>query len=376
LFVLHFTYIFTWEGPEVKTNARRRIDKEKVIVLGDTGNHDFDEKVIDLVNVVGHAALGFDDCDYDHFPDGESKMRIRYPARIAGKHIVIMACPTNHVLEADLRDLIYACRHQYGASTITVVTPFLRYRRQDREEKVHEIQRLQCHLRDLKHWGADTLIVCDPHAEATTIRYAKRVGLDIRVADPTYVFADALRPIVQSYGSAEHALAYSPDFGSVERALRFAKALGLRLLATPKKRLPNGEVVPMDNKEFLKLIHSTFGKETPVSCNPEDARGMHLFMREDEVDSGNTAAKTARLMTAAGAASVHLAATQPVCSPGWRDNLFPPGETPAFETVWFGNTRPRGEHGGYHGSTGGIIKTVDMAPVVARELLKVLPYEK
>lgn len=353
----------------------RRLDEGRIVVLGDTGNHDSDQEVLDLVNLTGHTALRFDDCDYDHFPDGESKMRIRHPSRLKDKHVVVFSCPTNPRLELDLRDLVYAARHQYGAQTITIVMPFLRYRRQDRAEKQHEIQRLQCFLRDLKHWGADTLVICDPHAEATTVSYARTAGLKILVADPTQIFADAIRPLVQTCGSRKGVLSYSPDFGSVERAMRLARALGLSVLATPKMRKPNGEVVPVTNRNFVRMIRQQFGTDVRVSCNIQDAHEMHIIMREDEVDSGNTAAKTARRLGEAGAKSVHLVATHPVCSPGWRDHLFPPGEEPPFDTIWFADTRPRGEHGGYHGSTGGVIRRVNVAPAIAGELLKVLPYE-
>lgn len=358
----------------MRSGINRRIDEDQLVVLGDTGNHDFAQKVLDLVNLVGRAALRFDHCNYDDFADGESKMRIREPERIAGHHVVIMSCPTNHRLEGDLRDLVFACRHQYGASTITVVLPFLRYRRQDRREKAHEIQRLQCFLRDLKHWGADNLIVCDPHAEQTTVRYASEAGLNILVADPTVIFADALRPLMLALGGPDFVRIYAPDFGSVERAMKLGKALGLEVLATPKHRQPNGEIVPVASDEFELMIRETYGTEVRVQCDPKDAAGRHLIMREDEVDSGNTAAKTARLMRKAGAESVFLVATHPVCSPGWRDNMFPFGEDPPFHTIWFGNTRPRGELGGYHGSTGGVIRTLDMAPAVARQLLTLLPY--
>jgi len=353
-------------------NGRHRLDEDRIVVLGDTGNHYFDEDVLRLVNLAGRAAIDFDNCDYDDFPDGESKMRIRAPERIKGNHVVIFCSPIDDGLELDLRDLVFAAKQQYRAAKITVVMAFMRYRRQDREEKEHEIHRLYCFLRDLKHWGADTLIVCDPHAEATTLSYGRRIRLKILVADPTYVFADTLRPLVQTYGSSQEVLVYSPDFGSVERCFRLARMLGLPVLATPKIRQPNGEIVSVNNRDFLQQIQEAFGTDVPAFCDPNRARGMHVFMREDEVDSGNTAAKTARRLLEAGARTVHLAATHAVCSPGWRDNLFPPGKEHPFDTVWMGTTRLRD----YRLSTGKRVNRIDMAPVVAHELLRVLPYEK
>ena len=145
------------------------------------------------------------------------------------------------------------------------------------------------------------------------------------------------------------------------------------MIATSKKRR-NLRLEFIPGEKFLADVRTKFGEDAPISCNLADAKGRHLFMREDEVDTGGTAAATARLLAAEHrAASVRLVATHPVCSRGWKMRLFPVGEEPLFQNIWLGNTRPRGDgETRYEGSTGSRVKHVDMAPAIAETLVKAL----
>jgi ribose-phosphate pyrophosphokinase len=344
-----------------------------IIVFGGTGNHDFDEEVIRLVNLALNTRLDFSHCWHETFPDGEPNFGITEPNRVKGKHVLIFSCPTTDELRSELRDLITATKHQYSAETVTIILSFLPYRRQDRSELTHEITRLRWFLRDLKHWGTNQLIVCEPHSYAATKRYAKEFEIQLRLADPTPIFADTIRPLIQTLGGSENVRIYSPDFGSVGRAIALAKQVGAKVIATPKRRI-NMRVEAVTVTDFLERVQSKYPDGAQlVSCETGDLAGLHLIMREDEVDTGGTAVATAGRLRDAGAESVRLIATHPVCSRGWKKRLFPYGERQPFETVWLGDTRPRGQGGSsYKGSTGGRVTQVGLAPAVAKELIRVL----
>lgn len=347
------------------------LPEDKIIFYGGTGNHAFDENVLNLVNKASKRSYKFTHIWHSTWPDGEPGFHLSDVEDIKGNHVVIFSCPTTFKLESELHDMVIATKRQYGAKSVTVVLSFIRYRRQDRPELEHEITRLRWFMWKLKNEGVDNLIVCEPHSVKYTTAYAKEFDLNLTIADPTQLFADPLTKFVKELGAESKTMIYSPDFGSVERALLLAKAMGVSVLATPKKR-KNGEVQPVDNVSYLDIIRERFGADVPVVCDRRVAIGKHLIMREDELDSGSTAVVT-RKTFGDDVASFHLVATHPVCSRGWKMKLFPRGEKQPFDTVWFGNTRPRGEEESeYEGSTGSRVRHVSIEPVIADALVKVI----
>ncbi len=345
------------------------------MVYGGTENHRFDASVLELVNEATNLQLAFDHVWHETWPDGEPGFTLQNYAHIEGRHVIIFSCPVTYELESELRDLVTACKHQYRARSVTVVLSFLRYGRQDREERVEEITRLRWFIKDLKGWGADRLVVCEPHSVKHTRKHCEDFGLELHTCDPTGLFADEIRQLVQTLG-AENVKIYSPDFGSAGRAIALARATGTTVVATSKQRLSGDTVAveqDLDKDAFLKRIHDEYGADVTISCDVTDLSGLHMVMREDELSTGTTAVLTAEVLRKAGAESVRIIATHPVCTRGWKMKCFPrTGEAP-FEGVWLGNTRPRGENQTvYKGSTGGRVKTVDIAPAVAETLAEVL----
>ena len=349
--------------------------KDSFVVYGSTGNHGFDASVLRLVNEVTNLGLTFDHIWYETWPDGEPGFSLADHTRVEGRHAIIFSCPITYELESELKDLVTACKLQYNAKSVTVVMSYLRYRRQDHEDKFEEITRLRWFVHNLKVWGADRLVVCEPHSARNTQKYCDDFDLELHICDPTRLFADEMRQLVQTLG-AENVKMYSPDFGSVGRAIALAQATGTTVVATPKQRL-YGDTVEVeqefDKEAFLERVCSEYGTDVPVSCDVTDFSELHMFIREDELSTGTTAVLTAEMLRNAGAGSVRLMATHPVCTRGWKMKLFPRNGEAPFDGVWFGNTRPRGEdQTSYKGSTGGRIKTVDIAPAVAETLVNVL----
>lgn len=348
---------------------------KNILVYGGTSHHSFDSRVLATVNQLTNLDLKFSHLWYHTWPDGEPGFRPEDHRQVAGKDIIVFACPINAKLKNELSDLITALKHQYEARSVIAVFSFMMYRRQDHEDIEHEITRLRWFIRDLRHWGTDRLVVCDPHSLQHTKKYCEEFGLSLHVSDPTKLFAIVVKDVVTALGGADSFKIYSPDFGSVRRAVSLARELGMDVVATPKRRI-NGRVLSVDNWDFLATLREVYGSDidsVPFSCDLSDLKGKHVLMREDEIDTGSTAILTAWRLREIGATSIRLIATHPVCSPGWKIKFFPHAEAEPFDTIWLGNTRPRGrEETEYEGSTGGRIEEVDIAPVIAGTLRQVI----
>lgn len=349
------------------------LPRERFLVYGGTGYHDLDTAILNLLNGVTGLGLVFNDLWYHTWPDGEPGFGLYNPQRIKGNHVIVFSCPITAKHKGELRDLVTAAKKQYEAKSVIVVLPFLRFRRQDHIEAIHEITRLRWFLSNLKHYGTSKLIVCDPHSEEHTQKFCDEFGLELFIGDPTRLFAEAIKGVVQTLGGAKEVRLYSPDWGSVERTLKLAQCLETSMVATPKHRADANVSIGGDLNDFLQAIQTKFGKDAPVTCDIKDLTGFHVFMREDEIDTGETAVKTAMMLRRVGAKSIRFVATHPVCSRGWKIRLFPYGKPQPFESIWLGNTRPRGsDESRYEGSTGGRVQEVDMAPVIAATLKEAL----
>ena len=350
-------------------------ENDRFIVYGGTENHGFDARVLELVNETTGMSLPFSHIWHEKHPDGEPGFILEDFERIRDRHAIIFSCPISYELESELRDILCATKLQYGAASATVVLSYLRYRRQDRAEKNHEITRLRWFVHSLTAWGADRLVVCEPHSVENTLKHCDEANLDLHICDPTRIIAEDLMSLVRTL-DPDQVVVYSPDYGSVGRAVAFAKATGTRVVATPKQRIYDDTVKiggEFDTEAFLTRIHKDHGDEVPVSCNTEELRGQHVFMREDELATGTTALLTARKLREAGARSVRFIATHPVCTRGWKMKFFPQNGGNPFDRVWLGNTRARGEEQtNYQGSTGGRVSTIDIAPAVAETLSGVI----
>ncbi len=350
------------------------IAQDQIIVYGGTSNHIMDDIALKLAK----SQLGFSDLKFTHvthktWGDREPGFRLNRFDEIAGKTVVIFSSPVDDKLELQLRDMVNACRWQYHAKRIIVVMSFLRYRRQDHVDKHHEITRLRLFIKYLHDWGVDHLIVCDPHNAEKTSAFCQEFPINLTIADPTALFVDATRLLLLSCG-LENVVLFSPDFGSVKRALAMAECINVPLVALPKRRI-NGrlETVP-DPMQFEHLLKTEYQPQVPLSCNISDVKGKVVVFREDEVDSGRTSAMQAWELHKVGVRAIYLLATHPVCSDGWRDNLFPYGEKQPFTQVYLGDTRRRGDFTktDYEGSTGGEVIVVSMAPILAKGLVHVL----
>jgi ribose-phosphate pyrophosphokinase len=347
----------------------------RFVVYGGTSNHGFDARVLDIAK----GKLDFFDLEFSHirykdFPDGEPGGFLTRRDRIFGSYVIVFSCPFDIEHREELHDIVTACKRQFSAKRVIAVLTFLPFRRQDKQEKTFETTRLRWFLYDLKFWGADHIIICEPHSPSNTVLYCDECGLNVEIADPTSAFAQAISNFVDDVGRKD-VVVYSPDLGSVSRAGALAALLGVKMIVTPKKRV-DGNTVEVNGEAESEFIRQVFERcPSSVEClfDPRAVSGMHVLMREDEVQTGGTSEKMAWVLRNMGAKSVRLLATHPVCTSGWQDKLVPHGKQQPFDGIFFGNARPRGKgDSDYKESTGGEVQTVDLSPVFADALVRVV----
>lgn len=347
------------------------LSADRFFVLCNGVYHPFHAEVLRIVNQAKGMNLRLGHIWHNTFPDGEPGFSIADYEEVSGKHVIVLACIINANSLCEVHDLISACKHQYGAQSVILALSFMMFRRQDHEEKPEEICRLSLFIKDLKDWGVDSLIVCEPHNVMNTQKFCDRWGVKLFVCNPRQIFAKVISPLVLALGT-EKVKFYSPDLGSVGRALEMARLLGCNVLASPKLRTEIG-IELVDDERFMTKVYEQFGCDVPVSCDIRECEGLHVFMQEDELATGRTSEETARRLRASGGSSLRLIVTHPVCTHGWKMALFPRRRPQPFESIWLGNTRPRGvNQTEYQGSTGGRVEKVRVEPAMAETLINVM----
>ncbi|MDD5071159.1 MAG: ribose-phosphate diphosphokinase [Patescibacteria group bacterium] len=343
------------------------------VVLGGTGNHDLDKGILAVVNDLARTRLSFLHLNMDDFSDGEDDFRITHPEKIAGKHVILfqsLHSDSRQNLERQFLTLAWAAKFQYGAKSIVAVVPFMSYRRQDHPEKTDEIHRNLWLLHNMKANGVDKLILCDIHS-CVTLENCKKVGIEAWNVDPSAAFAEILKPRVDlSRSRSQPFFVYSPDKGSIRRAVSLAREFGVPVIVSLKNRLHDCSVAAEENPEKLTTIEvelaelqEKFG--VPISLAEESLNGASICIREDELSTGATAVLTGKSLKQAGAKEIFFCATHPVCTKGWKRKII---DNNPFDAIILGDTVPRP----YRKETGGEVITVSMARVIANQLFVII----
>lgn len=167
-------------------------------------------------------------------------------------------------------------------------------------------------------------------------------------------------------------MVYAPDQGSVSRAFNLAILLpGSRLIFNLKNRDFDNATSIKHNQEEAAAIVQSFAKENGPEIthitgeNTQIMKDAIIIMTEDEIATGGTANGTARLLKSYGAKTIYFVATHAVCTRGWQRKLF---HGDPFAKVFLGNTL----HRDYANRTGGRIYDLDVAPLVADQLVKII----
>lgn len=349
-------------------------NSEEIMMLcgrGDT-NH-LAIKIIDAVNArrVGQTNLALSHTDFGWWADGEPDFCFDDWEGIKDKHVVLFASTHTTELAMELLILIRAIKKRYGAKSLTVVQPFMAFRRQDHPEITAEFDLNLWFIENIKANGADRMVVCDIHSKQT-LENCQKVGLEVHHIKPTPLYIAALKKIVAEAAKAGKQLKIlSPDKGSLLRAVAIAKALGVPVLLSLKKRKETGNIVTnvaptQDDLDMIDRTQQEYGVEIQL-ISEETVNDAYIVMREDELDTGGTAAESCRDLIRAAAYLVVLIVTHMKCSPPWKRKAGRKRTSP-FHRVLAGDTIYRR----YEERTGGLVETISVATIAAAKLADIL----
>ena len=339
---------------------------ELFAMISGTSNYDLNRAILEAVNGLGYERLSFKHLAIDYFIDAEDDTKVKKNERICDKHLVIFESIRDISLLVRFSQIAWAAKFQYSAKSITAVLPFMIYRRQDHEEKKEEINRNAWLAHLFAASGVNRIILCDIHSNATIENMAK-VGIEAYDVSAAPAFAEKLKVYVDlAKAKGQTFYIYSPDRGSVKRAIELAKELEAEGATHLKRRLRTGKTeIYQDDAEVARLSEEY---RFPIIPADERLTGASVCIREDELETGNTVRDSGwRLREELGVDKLYLAFTHPAFAPGFRRNIMDEEVNP-FDQIFASNTI----HRGYAMSTGGIITNVDVSQVIGNQLYKVM----
>ena len=221
------------------------------------------------------------------FSDGENFVKILETIRGKDCLVIQSTCaPVNDNLMELL--IIIDAMKRGSARSITVVTPYYGYARQDRKNEPRTPISAKLVADMLEKAGADRLIVMDVHAPQ--IQGFFDIPVDNIFGTTTFV-----KYIKTLNSKIDDPMPASPDAGGVVRARAFAKKAGFEGLAIVDKRREKA-----NESEVMNVIG--------------DVRGKDVIIIDDLIDTGGTLLKAASAFKKNGAKSVRACITHGVLS--------------------------------------------------------------
>lgn len=340
------------------------MNKSDFLFFRGRNNKELGQKVLETLNeLLGKPAgnsFDFEHIDFGNWRDGCPNDKIIDYQKIKEKNIIFFDSIISKTAMLDFINLTYAMKHQYGAARIIAVNPFILVRRNDHEEKIEELQYLKQYLHFLSTAGCDELIACTPHSDYMGMT-AENFGMKFR---PVYMdFSRTLKTLVPKN---EQIFLYSPDKGSIPRAIAHAnKIQGSIVIFDLKIRKNNNQTEIFDAAENeIEIIKQEYASKFNFDINRIKhiseviIKGANVIMIDDELASGGTANSTAKKLKELGAKAIYFAFTHPVCVNGWKLTTF--FQNP-FEKVLAGDTIIRDDTN----RTGGKIIDCSTSDVIA-----------
>ena len=238
-------------------------------------------------------ALDFACCVIDQhtFPDGETRLRL---PPVLPAHTVVLRGLQQPNAKLTLLLLAAAGARELGAARLTLVSPYLAYMRQDMEFSPGEAVSQRVVGRFLAG-QFDAIVTVDPHLHrVATLQEAAPVAHAIVLTG-----AGPLSDLIVQ--RRDRPLLVGPDSES-EQWVAFAAARhGLQYTVCSKVRSGDREVA--------------------IALPPGLVDGRPVVILDDMASTGHTVAAAARLLRAAGAASIDVAVTHALLAPGALDML-------------------------------------------------------
>jgi ribose-phosphate pyrophosphokinase len=194
------------------------------------------------------------------FGDGEQLVRLPAADQLRGHHVLVVqtTSPPQDERVATLLQLVDIVTAA-GASSVTCLTPYLSYQRQDRRSQPGEALTARILPRSLAAFGVNALITVDRHSDLTPLPGEVPV---VNVTS-TRSFADFVRS-----AELQADIVVSPDRGGMKRAEQLAVLLGLPAVAMSKLKDP-------DRGTYYEGI-------------PAEVRGRRCLVVEDLCSTGTT----------------------------------------------------------------------------------------
>jgi ribose-phosphate pyrophosphokinase len=235
----------------------------------------------EIAKVIG-VQLG--QCSVTRFSDGEIQINIEESIRGCDVFVIqSTSAPVNeHIME--LLIMIDALKRA-SAKTISIVTPYYGYARQDRKARAREPITAKLVANLLETAGADRVITLDLHAPQ--IQGFFDIPIDHLVGVPIlgeYFKSKNLEDIV----------VVSPDHGGVTRARKLAERLKAPIAIIDKRR-PRPNVA-----EVMNIVGNIEGKTA--------------ILIDDMIDTAGTITLAANALVENGATDVYACCTHPVLS--------------------------------------------------------------
>ncbi len=241
-------------------------------------------------NICSHLGMSLGRALVSQFSDGETRVELQTNIRGRDVFVIQPTCaPVNHHLMEALI-IVDACRRA-SAQTITLVTPYFGYARQERKSVPRTPITAKLVAEIMEGAGITRLLSLELHNAA--IQGFFNVPVDHLFVKP--VFAEYFK------GFGQEIVVVSPDAGGVERARAMAKHLQCGLAIVDKRRdIPN---------------------ECEVSNIVGDVRGKCCLIIDDIIDTGGSLVKATDALLEAGAREVHAAISHAVLSGKAVENI-------------------------------------------------------
>ncbi|PID77546.1 MAG: ribose-phosphate pyrophosphokinase [Deltaproteobacteria bacterium] len=214
------------------------------------------------------------------FADGE--FYHAFPARIAGRHLIVVGATHNDTAHQELIDIIQGGQY-WNAASINVVIPYLGYSTMERAKPFsHEIPKGITRTRQIFGARPDFVAFLDLHSEA--VLHAHAGGISTKHIWTDSIVAEKIRQ-----SGLEDYVLVSPDYGFSKRVARIASLLGCPHTAADKDRFEQDQTI-------VGQISSVVKGRTAIVC-------------DDMIRTGGSIIQTAGRCLEAGAREVAVMAT-------------------------------------------------------------------
>ena len=245
-------------------------------IFSGKANQPLSKAICGFLNIpLGAISLG-------KFPDGENFCKIEEDVRGRDVYLIQPTCPPVNDNLMELLIMIDSCKRA-SAARITAVIPYYGYARQDRKDEGRTPITAKLTANLITRAGADRVLTMDLHA-------AQIQGFFDVPVDHLYAAPVLNEYFIEQGMTQERIVVVSPDEGSIKRASGHAKRLGGKLAIVDKRRA-NAMETTQEN----------------IIGGPIEGRIALMF--DDLISTAGSICGAARLLHAAGAKEVHVAAT-------------------------------------------------------------------